>query len=296
MNMGRPRTLLGMVLMGLAFVTVPLLVAVGNAMIKLGELAAESEVVLADSATATLENQRLNNLLETMERNALLYFELQDVASASDRLTFYDRDQAALEASIAALRELPSEAPIRDQLARLSSISKDVHRILRTRAIERPVAAVSERFGMLREATQSRHERYARTHERAPRDAAGKHALGAAGARVALGRPDPRHARARRLVLVARRPAAAAGRPRHSRARRRRFQPADHRQRPARHRDSRPPARVAAASAQGVDATRRTSSCATCRTSSRRRSRISAKARSSCSTARSGRSTSSSRR
>ena len=154
MTLGRPRTLLGMVLMGLAFVTVPLLVAVGNAMIKLGELAAESEVVLDDSATATFENQRLNNLLAQMERNALLYFELQDVASASDMLTFYDRDQAALEASMAALRELPSEAPIRDQLARLSTISKDVHRILRTRAIERPAAAVRERFGVLREASQ----------------------------------------------------------------------------------------------------------------------------------------------
>ena len=95
MKMGRPRTLLGMVLMGLAFVTVPLLVAVGNAMIKLGQLAAESEVVLADSATATLENQRLANLLEQMERNARQYFELQNVASASDLLTLYDRDQAA---------------------------------------------------------------------------------------------------------------------------------------------------------------------------------------------------------
>ncbi len=77
MRMGRPRTLLGMVLMGLAFVTVPLLVAVGNAMIKLGQLAAESEVVLADSATATLENQRLANLLDRMERNARQYLTLQ---------------------------------------------------------------------------------------------------------------------------------------------------------------------------------------------------------------------------
>ena len=59
MKIRRPRTLLGMVLMGLAFVTVPLLVAVGNAMIKLGQLAGESELVLADSATAALENQRL---------------------------------------------------------------------------------------------------------------------------------------------------------------------------------------------------------------------------------------------
>ena len=53
MKIGRPRTLLGMVLMGLAFVTVPLLVAIGNAMIEIGQLAAESKDVLDDSATAT---------------------------------------------------------------------------------------------------------------------------------------------------------------------------------------------------------------------------------------------------
>jgi hypothetical protein len=41
-----------MVLVGLAFVTVPLLIAVGNALVKLGQLAAESETVLSDSATA----------------------------------------------------------------------------------------------------------------------------------------------------------------------------------------------------------------------------------------------------
>ncbi len=110
MKIRRPRTLLGMVLMGLAFVTVPLLVAIGNAMVKLGQLAAESEVVLADSATATLENQRLANSLERMERTVRQYFLLQNVASSSDSLTLYDGDQAAFESSIAALRALPSDA------------------------------------------------------------------------------------------------------------------------------------------------------------------------------------------
>jgi hypothetical protein len=70
MKMRRPRTLLGMVLVGLAFVTVPLLIAVGNALVRLGQLAAESEAVLSDSATATTENQRISNLLMNMERNA----------------------------------------------------------------------------------------------------------------------------------------------------------------------------------------------------------------------------------
>jgi two-component system sensor histidine kinase GlrK len=148
----RPRTLLGMVLMGLAFVTVPLLVAIANAMITLGQLAEESEVVLADSATATLENQRLANLLERMERNALQYLELQNVVSASNLLTLYDADQADFERSATAVRALPSDDAVRDQLARLSSISKDVHRMLRNGTTRE---AIVQGFSMLREATRA---------------------------------------------------------------------------------------------------------------------------------------------
>ena len=148
MKMRRPRTLLGMVLMGLAFVTVPLLVAIGNAMIKLGELAAESESVLAESATATLENQRLSNLLERMERNARQYL----VVSAPNLLTLYDADQADFEQSATAIRALPSDSQVRDQLARLSTISKDVHRMLHSGSTEE---AIVERFGMLQEATRA---------------------------------------------------------------------------------------------------------------------------------------------
>jgi two-component system sensor histidine kinase GlrK len=148
MKMQRPRTLLGMVLMGLAFVTVPLLVAVANAMVKLGQLAAESEVVLADSATTTLENQRLANLLGRMERNARQYLTLQN----TDLLALYDGNHADFEKSVAALRALPSEPAVRDQLARLTAISKDAHRMLHGGATEE---AIVERFGMLTEATRA---------------------------------------------------------------------------------------------------------------------------------------------
>lgn len=135
MKMRRPRTLLGMVLMGLAFVTVPLLIAVGNAMIKLGQLAEESETVLAESATATSENQRLANRLTSMERNARQYWLLQDVASAQDLLTLYDGDQTVFETSLAALRALrilPSDAKTAEQFARLETASREIQRILRS--------------------------------------------------------------------------------------------------------------------------------------------------------------------
>src|SRR5690349_16198402 len=163
MKIGRPRTLLGMVLMGLAFVTVPLLVAIGNAMYKLGQLAAESEVVLTNSATATLQTERLTNLLVSMERNARSYVQIKDINSSSSSvlasstspsnlLASYDEAQADFDESIGTMRELPSDPPIHDQLARLSSISKDVHRMLRTGATD---DTIKQRFQMLTEANRA---------------------------------------------------------------------------------------------------------------------------------------------
>jgi two-component system sensor histidine kinase GlrK len=133
MKIRRPRTLLGLVLLGLAFVTVPLLIAIGNAVIKLGQLATESEAVLGDSATATLQNEKLVSLLTSMERNALQYLQLQDVvASARDLLTIYDSDQTSFEESLTALTSLPKDPEIAEQLRRLASISKEVHWALRS--------------------------------------------------------------------------------------------------------------------------------------------------------------------
>jgi two-component system sensor histidine kinase GlrK len=151
MKLRRPRTLLGMVLMGLAFVTAPLLIAVGNAMLKLGNLADESELVLADSAVATLENQRLANLLRGMERNARTYFELQ----ASDLLNFYDTDQATFETSIAALRELSNDDAINEQLARLTTVSREVHRTLRGGPTEGALDKIIAGFSTLTESTRA---------------------------------------------------------------------------------------------------------------------------------------------
>ena len=154
MKIRRPRTLLGMVLMGLAFVTVPLLIAIGNAVIKLGQLAEESETVLGDSATVTLENQRLANLLQSMERNARQYLLLQDVASASDLLTLYDGDQVAFEQAVAALRVLPKNDEIATELQRLSAVSKDVHRTLRSGPTEGALDLIIERFRVLNAASR----------------------------------------------------------------------------------------------------------------------------------------------
>jgi hypothetical protein len=73
MRLGRPRTLLGLILLGLALVALPLLIAVGTAVVTLGRHAAESEAVVNESAIITRENQRIATLLGDMERNARQY-------------------------------------------------------------------------------------------------------------------------------------------------------------------------------------------------------------------------------
>jgi two-component system sensor histidine kinase GlrK len=149
MKIPRPRTLLGLVLLGLAFVTLPLLIAIGNAVLKLGELATESETVLSDSASATVENQRLASLLISMERNGRNYLNLQDVASAADLLKFYDGDQAQFEQSLDTLTSLPKDAVIAEQLRRLATVSKEVHWALRSRPTDGATDTIVDRFRVM---------------------------------------------------------------------------------------------------------------------------------------------------
>jgi two-component system sensor histidine kinase GlrK len=126
MRIGGPRTLLGLTLTGLAFVTLPLLIAVGNAVVKLGQLAAESETVVSESTTATMENQRLAGYLTDMERNARQYL----VLANPDLLALYEEDQDGLEQSLTLLSALPEDAKISAQIAKLKSVSLGVERLL----------------------------------------------------------------------------------------------------------------------------------------------------------------------
>jgi two-component system sensor histidine kinase GlrK len=138
------------VLLGLAFVTLPLLIAIGNAVLKLGQLATESETVLSDSASATVENQKLVSLLSSMQRNGLNYLQL----SASDLLTFYDGDQAAFEQSLSTLTTLPKDAAIAEQLRRLAAISKEVHWALHSRPSDGSLETIIDRFRVMNTAAR----------------------------------------------------------------------------------------------------------------------------------------------
>jgi len=117
MKLRRPRTLLGLILLGLALLTLPLLLAVAKAAFELGELTRESEAVVNESLTATLENQRIAGLLTDMERNARQYLVLQN----EDLLSLYREGNAALMRSITFLSRLPEQEAMSEPLGALAS-------------------------------------------------------------------------------------------------------------------------------------------------------------------------------
>jgi two-component system, NtrC family, sensor histidine kinase GlrK len=125
-KIGRPRTLLGLILVGLGVLTLPLLIGVGNAVVKLGQLADETEAVVSASMTGTLHNQRIASLLPDMERNALQYLLLLN----PQNLTFYETDNAELQNSLAILGGLPQTEEISAQIEAMRQASAAVLRVL----------------------------------------------------------------------------------------------------------------------------------------------------------------------
>lgn len=144
MALRRPRTLLGLVLTSLGLVTLPLLIAIGYATYRLGQLTSDSGAVLSSAATSTMTNARMDNLLINMERNARQYLLL----GAERSLQVYREDEADLRSGLIELAALPQSAAATDRLRRISELSTDVNAVLTGNrgegAEERVIAAFQE--------------------------------------------------------------------------------------------------------------------------------------------------------
>ena len=136
MRIGRPRTLLKLILTGLGILTLPLLVGIGNAMLKLDQLTSESESVVNASANSTLENQRIARDIANMERNALQYLILPD---RPELLDLSDAAADSLHESLTALEGLPRTEEIAAQILTLRRTATEV-----SRALHRPPGSISQ--------------------------------------------------------------------------------------------------------------------------------------------------------
>jgi two-component system sensor histidine kinase GlrK len=142
MKLNRPRTLLGLILLGLALLTLPLLLAVAKAALEFGELTRESEAVVNESLTATLENQRIAGLLSDMERNARQFLVLQD----ADLLALYVEGHDALMRTITFLSRLPGQQAMSAGLGALASDALTLEEALSSEPRTIDVEEVVQRF------------------------------------------------------------------------------------------------------------------------------------------------------
>jgi len=147
----RPRTLLGLILTSLGLVTLPLLVAVGYATYRLGQLTGDSIVVLDSAASATTEAERLGSLLINMERNARQYLLL----GAERSLTVYREDEAALRNSLLVLSGLPQATAGVTQLQQISTLSETVDAVLLDRGVPGAEERIITAFQAMDAAAQS---------------------------------------------------------------------------------------------------------------------------------------------
>lgn len=119
MALRRPRTLLGLILTSLGLVTLPLLIAVGYATYRLGQLTNDSGAVLNSAAASTMTNERLDSLLINMERNARQYLLLD----AARSLEGYREDEAGLRNSLLELSALPQSAAAAEHIRRIAELT-----------------------------------------------------------------------------------------------------------------------------------------------------------------------------
>lgn len=106
MRFGRPRSLSGLLLIGFALVTIPLLVAVVNATIQMRRLTQQSEVLVQHGVEATRRTQELFQQTTALERTARLYNVIGD-AKLRD---VFGQHRAGFDRSLASLEQvMPAE-------------------------------------------------------------------------------------------------------------------------------------------------------------------------------------------
>lgn len=128
MRLPRPRTLLGIILLGLGMITLPLLLAVGRATIQLDGLAANSAAMVEQSNKVTEQNQRLASILTSLERNARSWVRVGE----PDYLDLYRRGLTDLQATGTNLLALPQDKITAGRLQVLIDSALELQTLLET--------------------------------------------------------------------------------------------------------------------------------------------------------------------
>ena len=108
MRIPRPRSLNGLISIGLVLITLPLLLAIARAAYQMDRLATESEHLLLQGVQATQSSQELQENITAMLRNARLY----QVIGDQELIEAYDERQHTLAMTLDNLEQLVPIVPL----------------------------------------------------------------------------------------------------------------------------------------------------------------------------------------
>ena len=122
----RPRSLTGLMLIGLAFVAVPLLIAVVTAAAKVRDLSEQSAALVQSGVTSTHDTQQLLQQMNAMERGARFYQTLK----SNEALAVYSETRNRFRQTLAGLARFGADEPRAAQLRELQRLQSAIDEAL----------------------------------------------------------------------------------------------------------------------------------------------------------------------
>ncbi len=148
MKIQRPRSLNGLLLVGFAFVALPLLVAVLGAVFNLDRVAEQSERLVVTGVSAAENNRRLEEQLNSLERVARQYQVLQNPES----LQLMAQDLESLESQLGEMAPLIEQAKATRLATSIGDGARSIINELSDTSLDQDqVAATIARFAPLRQ-------------------------------------------------------------------------------------------------------------------------------------------------
>ena len=146
MKLSRPKSMLGLILIGFSLVALPLAVSVIQALVYVDRLAQQSERLVMRSIHVTRQNQLLAEQITALERNARQYLVLND----PELLALYEEKQLRFVFTLDTLEGLVRDETIIGYLQRMRSYNETIVQLLRKQQLNDETVLV-EQFSKLGE-------------------------------------------------------------------------------------------------------------------------------------------------
>jgi two-component system sensor histidine kinase GlrK len=139
MQWGRPKSLSGLMLVGLALIAVPLLIAILTAVLQIRDLADTGQKIVIQGVTGARASQELFGQIASLERTARLYQVLKD----PKLLDLYGTQDGRLSATREQLQRLASSGT-RDTLLEVGALQGTIRAAVMNRGTASDAAAASD--------------------------------------------------------------------------------------------------------------------------------------------------------